>query len=285
MSKTGSVVSLLSVLAVVLAGCSDAPDPSPEPTPSGGMTPSTSSSTTGGVSTSSDSGNSTGVGAPDEIPWEILDCRFAYAQPAADAAAVSAMLPEGFTLAQPVGPRILVGFEVNECASGTGLEGTVSPQTYASFWVPVVPPSGLGDPAAAHFVNFDVLVQDAPRRELLQSWGTPAHDGAITWTSPADGAARIEYTLDDVGSFTISVAGAGPRAGGPGTFDQWTPGPQGLTYWKTDFLATALYQGPGLLEVDPASPYASWFEAPAVPALVSFGEWDYTAGLIRRPGA
>jgi hypothetical protein len=275
-------LSWMSVM-LVLAGCSgdpDAPSPGPDPaTPSSNMTASQA------LSTSSTTPASSNGSTPTEIPWEILGCRFAYAQPAANAAAVAAMLPEGFPLAQPIGPRVLVGFEVNECASGTGLDGVVMPQTYVSFWVGVQPPSGMGEEGAAHFVNFDVLVQDQPRRDLLRSWGTPAHDGSVTWSAPADGAIRIDYELEEVGTFAISAAGASPRTGMPGTFDQWTPGTGGLTYWRTDFEATQLFQGTGILEVDPASPYASWFEAPSVPAVVNFGQWDYTSGFIRRPGA
>jgi hypothetical protein len=281
MRGPASAVSWLSV-ALVLSGCvgSDDGPPGPAaPEPTSAATLSASSS-----ASAAPVANGT-EGPPEQIPWEILDCRFAYAQPAADAAAVSAMLPEGFALAQPIGPRILVGFEVNLCASGSGLGGPVTPQTYASFWVPVVPPDGLGEDGAGHFVNFDVLVQDQPRRDLLASWGTPARDGSVEWTTPGDGAARIDYTLDGVGTFAISVAGAGPRVGGQGTFDQWTPGASGLTYWRTDFAATRLFTGPGLLEVDPASPYAAWFESPVVPATVNFGDWNYTAGFIRRPAA
>lgn len=283
-----SLLTALAVLTPMLAGCAT---PSPEADP--GVTgppsstgPTRTASPSPGPNGTSPEGEATAPASNlEEIPWELLGCRFAYAQPAADAAAVSAMLPEGFTLAQPIGPRILVGFEVNQCASGSGLDGPVAPQTYASFWVPVAPPSGLGDPDAAHFVNFDVLVQDAPRRALLTSWGTPAHDGSVAWSAPTEGALDVTYTLDGVGRFAIHAAGAGPRMGGAGTFDQWTPGTSGLTYWKTEFAATRLFQGPGLLEVDPASPYAAWFESPAVPALVSFGDWNYTAGLVRRPAA
>jgi hypothetical protein len=281
MRAARQALSWLSV-ALVLSGCLGA-DGGETSEPAPGSSTDTATPTPSPSSTTPDPGTVPSPSGPEQIPWEILDCRFAYAQPAADAAAVAAMLPEGFTLAQAIGPRILVGFEVNLCASGTGLDGPVSPQTYASFWVPVVPPPGQGEDGAAHFVNFDVLVEDPERRALLASWGTPARDGEVEWTSPADGAVRVDYTLDGVGSFAISVAGAGPRAGGQGAFDQWTPGAAGLTYWRTDFAATQLFQGPGLLEVDAASPYADWFESPVVPATVNFGAWNYTGGSIHRP--
>lgn len=277
----GTTLSLLSVVAVALTGCAadlDAPSGSDE-SPSATVAP-TSTTPTRVPDPGPDP-----TAALDEIPWEIRECRFAYALVAADAAAVAALLPHGFAFARPVGSRVLVGFEANECGSGTGLEGPVSPQAYASFWVGVQPPDGLGEAGAAHFVNFDVLVPDQPRRELLRSWGTPAHDGRVAFTEPAEGGIRVEYALDGVGSFAISAAGASPGPGPAGTFDQWTPGTSGSTYWRTGFAATEMFQGPGLLEVDPASRYASWFETHAVPAVVTFGDWSYTAGLIRRPGA
>jgi hypothetical protein len=46
-----------------------------------------------------------------------------------------------------------------------------------------------------------------------------------------------------------------------------------------------MHQGPGTVEVDPASRYAHWFETPVVPALVTFGTWDYTDGRIEMPPA
>jgi hypothetical protein len=274
-----TTLSLLSVLGVALAGCAAGPEA--PPVPDAAPTESGSPSQPTPAAPEPDSGATAEL---DEIPWEILDCRFAYALAAADATAVAALLPAGFTFARDVGPRVLVGFEANSCASGTGLRDPVSPQAYASFWVGVQPPDGLGEAGAAHFVNFDVLVPDQPRRDLLRSWGTPAHDGRVAFTELAEGSLRVEYALDSVGSFSISAAGAGSGPGMAGTFDQWTPGPSGLTYWRTDFAATALFQGPGLLEVDAASPYAGWFEAPTIPAVVTFGDWSYTSGAIRHPG-
>lgn len=280
MSPRLASLSVLSVIVVVAAaGCSEPQVPAAQE--GDGVHPDSTSQPPSAAPPSTNPS----TGAPTELPWEILDCRYVYAQPAADAAAVAADLPEGFELALSIGPRILVGFEVNECSSGTGIDGLVSPQTYVSFWVPVVPPAGWGEEGAGHFVNFDVLVQDEPRRELMASWGAPVHDGTVTRTDASDGGFRIDYTLDDVGTFAITAAGAGPRPGGAGAFDQWTPGSGGLTYWRTDFAASEMYQGPGTVEVDPASRYADWFESPLVPALVTFGTWDYTGGRIERPVA
>jgi hypothetical protein len=219
------------------------------------------------------------------LPWEIRDCFFVYAQPPAKADVVAAWLPPGFTLAKAAGGRQLVGFEANLCATGTGLDGPVQGQTYASVWASVTPPAGMGNASAAHFVNFDVLVQDAPRRALLQSWGTPAHNGTLAKTDTAGGGFRVDLAMEGVGAFTITVPLGFAQAAPSGAFDQWTPGGKGLIYWRTDWAAKTQSTATGTLSVDPSSRYAAWFEGATMPAVVTFGTWDYTNGVIQRPPA
>ena len=220
-------------------------------------------------------------GGPERLEWEIRDCFFVYSNALADAAAIQADLPEGFTVQTMAPGRASVGFEANRCASGTGLNGTVEGQTYASVWVGVTPPEGLvAQPGVFHVVNFEVLVEDAPRRTWMQERGIPAHDGAVGVTTTAGHVITIAMGSTE---HTLTVGQTAPLPAAGGTFDQWTPGDQGLTYWKTDWATQDVFQGDGTIDIDPGSIYADWFESPTVPARFNVGTWDYTDGEIVHP--
>ncbi len=214
------------------------------------------------------------------LPWEILDCRFMYAQARADASAVGQHIPEGFTLVEPA----QVAFETNICTGGTGIDDAlVHPMTYTSVWAAVVPPAGWGEDGAFHVVNWDVMVPDAPRRELMQGFGAPVHNGSVTHTPTVTGFQQA-WTLEELGAFSIEVVGAQELPNAGGTFDQWQPGTRDLTYWKTDWATRSHFQGTGIVSVPADSMYADWFVAPeAVPVTVNHGTWDYTRGNIVYP--
>lgn len=234
------------------------------------------------------------------IPWDLLDCTFAIASVDVPSDALLPYLPPGFA---PVGARGLVntpatsrttsvvGFEVNTCASGAGLDGEqVADMTYSSFWVGVRPPIKYFIPGVfSYFVNWDVLVPDGPRRAAFQDAGLPARDGRISIDAPAPGepggVLNVEYTHDGLGTFRYGgpvVADAAPP--GAGTFAQWTQASDGdLAFWQVDWATTTNFKGAGTIELDPASWYAELFGATTLPAQLWVGEWSYTNGHIVLP--
>lgn len=280
---------LALMLSLSCAGCFDGGSPNQETESPGQETPSTGETTTVPASqetTASGAQNTNRTQGPPVFPWELIDCHFAYATMPADANKVSERLPEGFRLAA-IGPKVMIGFEINECTSGSGFNATVTPQTYASIWVGVAPPQGLGEDGIGHFVNFDVLVQDEERRQVMQQHGVPAHDGSITTTRLPDGSFSAEYTLEDVGTFTLTAAPGRPTvpAGATfgGAFDQWTPGTCGLTYWRTDYIVSEQTQSAATMLFEPSNPYAEWFDTPAIAGTVNYGRWNYENGTIMLP--
>jgi hypothetical protein len=269
-------LAIAMLLALGLAGCSDEPAP-----PGDAAEPTT---TTASTSTPPSASPDTPPAAegPETIAWEILDCFFIYATPFALASEVEAALPEGFTIAS-TGGLTQVGIEANVCTSGQGLNGTIEPAGYGSVWVGVVPPEGQGDAGVGHFVNFDVLIQDEPRRTWMQERGIPARDGSVERSDLPGGGVTVDFTMDGVGTFAYEVPVAQSAGDAGGTFDQWTPGSEGLTYWITDWQTKGQFVGVGTVDIPAGSIYAAWFPTPTVAAQVGFGTWDYTNGRIVHP--
>lgn len=213
----------------------------------------------------------------DVLPWEIRDCFFVYAQAQANRAAVEADLPEGFTI-PGTGQTVGVGFEANDCASGTALNDTVQPGHYASVWVGIDAPTGYAsERGAGHFVNFDVIEPNAGMAQWMRERGMPVHEGRCTFSESSAGLHTV-----DCGLFTLDFGGGMAGGDGRGAFDQWTPGTNGLTYWRTDWATTEAFTGVGVV-ANLQGRYTDWFDAPAASVQATYGTWDYTNGQIIHP--
>lgn len=233
-----------------------------------------------------------------ELPWNLLDCTFAYASVPVPAARLAPYLPANWRpyLATPTtaNAAATLVFEIDDCAEGSGIEGQLAPMQYASTWVAVVPPPAFRTDAPFTVHTWDVLVPDDERRALLQSVGAPARDGAIVVDGPADGSAplHVAYAMEGAGSFAFDIVpspaapGALLAGGTPaGEFDQWIRGSDGsFTYWRTRWTTSDPHAGVGVVTLDPASWQAQALGATSVPAQFNFGAWDYHDGRIVLPG-
>jgi hypothetical protein len=234
--------------------------------------------------------------APATVPWSLLNCFYAYGIAAAPYDAVQARLPSGFQAKPyvigvsgvPVAPVPLsklaaVGFEIDVCAAGEGMNGLVAPMHYASIWTPAIPPPELavGQPT---FVNWDVLVPDGDRLAVLQTAGLPAHGGAIALTHPVDEFQHFDasYTMEGLGTFAMDSLGVGIDTSFPlASFAQYTARADGgLARWTTDYTTSSAQPGAGYVFLPEGSWLAEMFGAPVVPARFTFGTWEYTDGLI-----
>lgn len=229
-----------------------------------------------------------------ELPWNLLGCTFVYGTTNLPAARLAPYMPHNFRpfISSPALANTVaqVGFEVNVCAEGSGLDGQVGPMMYASTWTPAVAPPARAVPGIGMFVNWDVLVPDDERRAVLQGAGTPARDGDITISTDLTKAAAtpftVDYVFDGAGAFHFDVVpapGASTTPGG-GEFGQYTEGADGsLTYWRTEWETSLIQRGAGTITLDPESWQAEAFGATVIPAQFNFGQWEYTDGKIVLP--
>jgi hypothetical protein len=219
------------------------------------------------------------------LPWAITDCRFLVAFLDAPAASVQPFLPPGFTAAGGLGS---VGFEVHECARGSGLNGTVERLAYGAMWGAVTAPEAYRDPATGgqDYFKWTVLVPDAPRRALLQEHGVSARDGA---TSVRPGAAPGSWDavmrMEGLGTFAVTAAGTPserPMADLP--FREFTNATGGPAVWRATNANWTLGQATaGAWQVPPGSVLARILGATAGVATVNAGHWSYRDGTIALP--
>lgn len=229
------------------------------------------------------------------MPWHLDDCFYAYTLIPFPAARVTERMPPGFRAMlgtqATAGLVTHLGFEIDDCASGSGLDGAVAGMQYASTWVQAEAPPKHKVPGVMMFVNFDVLVPDDDRRAVLAQHGTPARDGLVTPSRDvlADPLLpfRVDYTMEGVGDFRFDVAPQpkATQAGGPsGEFAQYTLGENGsLTYWRTKWDASYAQNGEGVVHLPEGSWYAEAAGATVLPAHFTFGRWDYHDGRIVLP--
>jgi hypothetical protein len=197
------------------------------------------------------------------LDWGLTDCRGVIALVPSSPEVLEPHLPDGFAATFPAGvaallppdPRLeaVVGLEVLDCAEGVGLHGTVEGLDYASFFTFAEPPAHLRSPDRDfHFVKWDVLVPDAPRRDVLRRYGLAARDGEATFRTWLPGAGGTAF---DVG-WTFE-GGEGYRfrgvAGAPvdfiGSFVEHSSAGNGLAAWTTQFEAAAATGGAGVVEL------------------------------------
>lgn len=197
-------------------------------------------------------------GAPAEdgprvLPWGIARCRYFVFEVPVRADALRPHLPEGFEPATgsspltPVRGESRLGIEAIACEEGVGLDGNVSPLDYGSFFTAVTPPENLSVPDAdIVFVKWDVLVPDAPRREVLVEAGLPARAGRVAFAEPVAQGPRLTATLDMEGVGPVVIDGVISGAGGPfnGTFVEYMPSSKGgLAAWRTDYASEPVRRG------------------------------------------
>lgn len=231
------------------------------------------------------------------MPWHLDDCFYAYTLIPFPAARVADRMPPGFRAmiaTQPTAGLVThLGFEIDDCASGSGLDGDVAGMQYASTWVQAEAPVKHKVPGVMMFVNFDVLVPDDARREVLAAHGTPARAGAIVPSRDvlADPTLpfSVDYAMEGVGAFRFDVVPQPKltQADGPsGEFAQYTLGERGsLTYWRTKWDSSYAQTGDGVVHLPEGSWYAEAAGTTVLPAQFSFGRWDYHDGKIVLPAS
>lgn len=261
--------ALLVAGLAVLAGCTAAPvPPPPDAAPEGS--------------------------GPGVLAWDLLDCSFAYAIAAVPAERIAPLLPEGFAVRSglpfglgpplpPPAPTAManLAFEVNDCASGMGLAGRVSPMQYAHVWVGTTPPRELREEGVPMFVGFDFLVPDEDRRALLAAAGLPARAGALEVRDTPTGR-EVAYDLEGLGAFLLAIHDApGDLPLQNGTVAHFVEAADGgLSKWRYDWRTHAFRSGQGTVEVPPGTWLSDLLGGTTAPVRVFHGRWDYTNGTI-----
>lgn len=228
------------------------------------------------------------------LPWTLLDCTFFVMEVPVDGDRLRERLPEGFELDDsgglvPVLPGAYLGIEAFECARGAGLDGEiVEPIAWASFFTNVVPPERLArEDVNFHFVMWDTLVPDAPRRERLAAHGLPVRDGTVTFerTAPVP-QTRVAFTLDGVGAFIMEGVEARPGEPFGGTFIQFMEAEDGrLASWNTSYQAESVVSGRALLTMEPGSWPAQVLGAERAAGTFITGRWSFPDGTTTFPAS
>lgn len=235
------------------------------------------------------------------LPWELTECRYIVGWSQADPAIVQANLPEGFTVETgspvPLGlpvpvpapaQRAIIGTESFECASGSGLNGTIEPMTYASIWIPVTPPEAIdvGDAGAVYY-KIHVLVPDAPRREAMAALGLSVGNGAIAWTQPpTPGSRGSEFTIEGAGGFAFELLAPRDVSADDGfPFMEITPagdmGADGFAIWRADYEwdEDSFVQGTGFITWPAGHWVTDAIGAERAPGTFHAGVWSFNGTL------
>lgn len=230
------------------------------------------------------------------VGWDLLGCTALVWFVPADAEAVAAALPEGFTprgvIGLPVGdapPGIdaYLGFEAFTCDTGQGLDGPVEDMTYATVFTSVDPPEelrvdGVGD---QHYYKWHVLVPDQPRRDLLQDAGVPAVDGRVDLAQTVPGVWSATVDLDGIGTVSIE----GPAQGEPQPTDaeipfaEFTPATGGLALWQATASDISRTGGTGTWAVPEGSWMADVLGASQGAASFDLDLWSFVDATIELP--
>lgn len=197
------------------------------------------------------------------LDWGLSGCRAVIALVPVEPSAVQPHVPEGFTATVPDSvaavlppdPRLdaVLGIEALDCAEGIGLHGAVADLDYGSFFTFVEPPAHLAAPEHdLHFVKWDVLVPDAPRRDVLRRHGVAARDGGTdltTWLSGAGGTAfDVGLTFEGGEGYRLrGVAGAPTPF--TGSFIEHSATSTGLATWTTSYDAASAVGGTGTVQL------------------------------------
>ena len=200
---------------------------------------------------------------PTVLPWGLTDCTFVVAVVPIPAARLEGRLPPGFTplspaqIGLPADPRgdANVGVEAWKCNGGVGHNESVELNLtdYGAVFSFVQPPEDLVvNGSLFHFVKWDVLVPDAPRRDILAAHGVPAQNGTVEvrqFRSLTD-QNLFDVGLELNGTFTLSGSTAAPQPQFQAfAFTEYTQTPHGLAVWTTNVTATAVTSGAGPLVI------------------------------------
>ena len=239
-----------------------------------------------------------------EMDWSLTRCEFGVALFDVPVEVVTAYVPEGFRVLSvaevgalangaPLAPPNPTeggnfGIEVFDCEEGRGLDGPVQGLGYGSYFTAVEPPADLRRDVDLHFVKWDTLVPDAPRRALLQSYGLPVREGSATVeTTFVPGAGSLTSytgTLDFGGEETLTFEGASLVPQGTVTFVEFMPTAGGMAEWSTSAQITSGGVGPQTVTVPSAGRATDILGGSGVYRGVGFsGIATFADGLIRVP--
>lgn len=235
MAGSWSTVATAAILVVVFSGCVTNDETGTAPPPSAG----------------GDAGLS-----ELQIPWVLTECRFVVGIVSAPTARLAPYLPKGFRAislgehAHPSAPNPgsegNIGVEAFICKEGQGLNETVTGISYGSYFSTVAPPPELRrTDVKFHFLKWDVLIPDAPRRALLQSYGIPAREGSASiaqFTRQGETYA-VDATLSLNGTSVARIVGADTIPEPAGSFIEYTQTPGGIAAWYTKYTPVAVGTG------------------------------------------
>lgn len=234
------------------------------------------------------------------LPWSLTGCRFAVILIDVPAERVQPHVPEGFRVlsvaevglggeAGPVADAAgggNFGIEVFQCESGQGLDGPVDGLSYGSYFTAVEPPAGLRRDVSYHFVKWDTLVPDAPRRALLQEYGLPVRDGSGTVETDVTQGSLTSYTgtLDFLGEETVTFEGASLAPQEPVTFVEYMRTATGLAAWSTTMEFASGGPGPQAVVVPSAGKAADVVGSGTHRGIGYSGIAAFSGGLLEVPG-
>lgn len=243
-------------------------------------------------------------GASNILPWTLVECQYIVGWSEADAAIIQQNLPEGFTVraGPPLGlplpaagptARAIIGTEAFDCASGTGLNGTVEPMTYASIWIPVTPPEAyVVEGIEEVYYKIHVLVPDAPRRETMVALGLSVGDGAIAWdstTAPTPDGIAAAMTIDGAGDFRFELLQPQTVSAQEGReFMELTPagegGVDGFAVWRSTFewVGDTYTNGRGFIDWPEGHWVTEAIGSARAPATFHAGVWSFN-GTVALP--
>lgn len=200
------------------------------------------------------------------LPWGLSGCSFVVAFVPVPASRVAPHLPAGFqslSFAQmgfPNDPRgeANVGVEAWRCQEGVGHNesAVLNAVPYGTIFTAVEPPADLKDnESTLHFLKWDVLVPDAPRRGILQAAGVPAMEGNVTFNrfvQAPTGGITFDVVLDLNGTFAFrGTSAVAEQSLTRFAFTEFTPVPEGYARWRTNVTADAAFVGGGFLGTPP----------------------------------
>lgn len=201
----------------------------------------------------------------EPLPWTLSDCQAAVIFFDVPAERVQPHLPEGFSpvpVAQGLADQSVnptdggsFGVEMFTCESGTGLNETVEGIVYGSYFAFATPPADLAhSDVDYHFVKWDTVIPDETRREHLERYGAPVHNGSASFgTFTLQGPiGSMAGTLEMNGTHHFSGDTVAP---GPDQvrFVEYMETPGGLMAWTMHATTTASGLGPGSYTPAPGS--------------------------------
>lgn len=215
--------------------------------------------------------------ARDEaLTWALQRCTFVIVSIPADAGAVRARLPEGFTLRPGALDPLRASLELDayRCERGRWNGTWIDDMSYGSAYVPVTPPAALQEEGyEAAFVKWAPLVADDAARATMRAWGIDAREGdaRVAIEGPL---VTASLGLDDGGfALTGTLAGATTPVEEL-HFVEFTPTAEGgLARWHARLHDASYASGQGVVTLAPG-----WIRdavgSESAPATFIAGAWN-----------